>query len=488
MSLKEKVLGGLLGVAIGDALGVPVEFQPRYRLQKTPVSEMIGYGTHNQPAGTWSDDSSLTFCLAQSLCEKGFDLKDAGERFVKWYRKGYWTPHGNVFDVGITTAEAIRRLEAGVKPDQAGPNDEKSNGNGSLMRILPAAIYFLNDTDQVMSSAVCSISRLTHGHPRSQLGCVLYCLLAKELLKNKNLPEAYAKSMEKAPALCKGTALQNELQYYERILGGKLPSLPETEIKSGGYVVDTLEASIWRLLNFDSFSETVLAAVNLGGDTDTTGAVAGGLAGLYYGYDSLPVRWLNKLARCGEILDLGENLFNKIRQYPAPFPRSYWVIPGKFLAGCYPGDKNPVKARLKLEGLIDSGIRCIINLMQEDETDHDHKPFESYNPLLNEIAGTKGVKVFCARWPVRDTSVPKRKIMQSILDKIDDEIKIGRPVYVHCWGGRGRTGTVVGCHLARQGDKDPLGTIKELRANDPTATYPSPETDKQREMVRSWVK
>jgi ADP-ribosyl-[dinitrogen reductase] hydrolase len=126
----------LFGVAVGDALGVPVEFNSRQTIHKNPVTDMMGYGTYNLPAGTWSDDSSLTFCLAEALT-KEFDLNTIGQNFVKWCYNNYWTPRGNVFDIGIATQQAIDRLAKGEQPDLAGGFDISSNGNGSLMRISP---------------------------------------------------------------------------------------------------------------------------------------------------------------------------------------------------------------------------------------------------------------------------------------------------------------------------------------------------------------
>ncbi|ACA58884.1 ADP-ribosylglycohydrolase family protein [Candidatus Desulforudis audaxviator] len=303
---RERILGGLFGVTVGDALGVPVEFVSREDLRKKPVQEMFGYGTHHQPPGTWSDDTSLTLCLVESLVEAGYNLADAGKRFVRWYREGYWTPYGRAFDIGGATRQAILRLEGGVDPALAGPDDEMSNGNGSLMRILPAALYFAESEVEAMREAVCKISCLTHGHQRSQLACFLYALLANELLAGNTPGLAYEKMRERAPELCAGTALAGELPHFERILNGSLPGLPGREIRSDGYVVSTLEAAAWCLLNNATFSDTVLSAVNLGGDSDTTGAVAGSLAGVYYGYGAIPRKWLERLARFEEILALFE--------------------------------------------------------------------------------------------------------------------------------------------------------------------------------------
>jgi len=267
---------------------------------------MTGYGTHHQPPGTWSDDTSLTLCLVESLTEAGYNLADAGKRFIRWYREGYWTPYGRAFDIGGATRQAILRLERGVDPALAGPDDEMSNGNGSLMRILPAALYFAESGEEAMRDAICKISCLTHRHPRSQLACFLYALLTNELLAGNMPGTAYEKMREKALKLGAKTALVGEMSHFKRVLDGSLPDLPEREIRSDGYVVSTLEAAVWCLLNNTTFSETVLLAVNLGGDSDTTGAVAGGLAGVYYGYGAIPRNWLERLARFEDILALGE--------------------------------------------------------------------------------------------------------------------------------------------------------------------------------------
>lgn len=310
MIKKERIYGGLLGVITGDALGVPVEFVSREQLREDPVSDMTGEGTYDLPPGSWSDDSSLTLCLLESLCEAGYDLADAGRRFVQWYRYGYWTPHGDVFDVGNTTREAIMRLGKGTEPALAGPSDEGSNGNGSLMRIMPAALYFAGQDEKVMRDAVCQISCLTHGHPRSQLACIIYALLVQSLLSGSEPQLAYRQCGERAQQLCAGTTMADEFQHFGRIFDGTLPDLAEGEIRSNGYVVSTLEASIWCLLSGSSFVDTVLRAVNLGSDSDTTGAVTGGLAGVYYGLSAIPKRWLYQLARYDEITDLVQRFAN----------------------------------------------------------------------------------------------------------------------------------------------------------------------------------
>jgi len=308
---RNQVLGGLLGVCIGDALGVPVEFQSRHYLKNHPVTDMRGYGTYNQPPGTWSDDSSLTLCLVESLCH-GFSLQDLAQRFIKWLNEGYWTPYGEVFDVGNTTKIAIENLIMGVPPTQAGPADEYSNGNGSLMRILPLA-FFLYDKDRdAQFSLAHQVSCLTHGHLRSQMACGMYIQMAIQLLNDYTPLDAYKKMKDIVSEYYFQKPFIEEYHHFMRITDMDIQCLPEEEIQSSGYVIHTLEASLWCLLNNNNYANTVLAAVNLGQDTETTAAVAGGLAGIFYGYENLPSEWINQLARADDIIHLGEKLYRAL--------------------------------------------------------------------------------------------------------------------------------------------------------------------------------
>lgn len=181
-----KIVEGMLGLCIGDALGVPVEFSSREKLKQSPVVDLIGFGTFDQPVGTWSDDSSLVFCLAESLCE-GYNLQDIADKFVRWYEEGYWTAHGEVFDIGNSTLQAIDRIKRGSKPECAGGKTSYDNGNGSLMRILPLAFYLLR-TDNIAErfSIIKDVSSITHAHLRSIMACFFYIELALELLKGKS--------------------------------------------------------------------------------------------------------------------------------------------------------------------------------------------------------------------------------------------------------------------------------------------------------------
>jgi ADP-ribosyl-[dinitrogen reductase] hydrolase len=300
-----KTLSGLMGLCVGDALGVPVEFTSRAERVKSPVTTMQGYGTWNQPPGTWSDDSSLSFCLAECLC-RGYSLDAIANSFWRWYKEAYWTPRGDVFDIGQTTHTAIMRLKQGVVPHQAGGKVENSNGNGSLMRILPMAYCHRNLTLGELLARVHDVSAITHAHARSQMSCGIYISIAVALLEGSDPQTAYLQALQDIQTIYSVREFLLEKPHFGRIFSGEIAKLPVEEINSGGYVIDTLESSLWCLLNSSSYSEAVLKAVNLGGDTDTTAAVTGGLAGIYYGVENIPKQWMNQIARRQDIIYLAE--------------------------------------------------------------------------------------------------------------------------------------------------------------------------------------
>jgi ADP-ribosyl-[dinitrogen reductase] hydrolase len=319
--MENTVKAGIFGVCIGDALGVPVEFRTREELKRSPVTTMRAFGTHRQPVGTWSDDSSLTLCLAESLC-KGYDLEEIATKFLQWYNEEIWTPHGRVFDIGIATSQAMRRISKGTPPTLCGGTSEFDNGNGSLMRILPLLFYIKDFPIEQRFDKIKEVSSITHGHIRSVISCFIYLEFALEILQGKNKWEAY-KTMQNTVRefldhhpICS----QDEMDKFHRILELKvgdydlvlLPTLQEEEISSSGYVLSSLEASLWCFLNTESYSEAVLKAVNLGEDTDTTGAITGGIAGIYYGFENIPEEWIEVLARKEDIQKLCEKLDKKL--------------------------------------------------------------------------------------------------------------------------------------------------------------------------------
>ena len=300
----------LLGTAIGDALGLPVQFLDREVVAKNPVTTMIGYGQFNVPAGTWSDDSSLSLCLAESLC-KGYDLSDIANNFVKWMFEGFWTPFNKAFDIGKTTYFAVVNLRNGVSPYLAGMDRERDNGNGSLMRILPLVPYILNMEVEERHKIIGEVSSLTHRHPRSILACIALCEFAIQYINQQSCEKAYQTMQQILLQLLKREIFIEEDVPFKRLVGlsyDEFKAIELKDIRSTGYVIDTLEASLWCIFNTSSFKDAVLKAVNLGDDTDTVGAIAGGLAGIIYGYDTIPSEWINVLARKDDIIELANRL------------------------------------------------------------------------------------------------------------------------------------------------------------------------------------
>jgi ADP-ribosylglycohydrolase len=311
ISKRERILGGLWGSLVGDALGVPVEFKDRATVQADPVKDMRGFGSHKQPAGTWSDDSSLLLCSTDSLLRHDFDTQDMGMRFVRWYQEELWTPLGKVFDVGVATSRAITRIAGGMRAELAGGDDQFSNGNGSLMRIIPVALRFAGQPTKQLLDRIHRASAITHRHPRSEMACGLFALVVRQLLEGKAPANAFEDGLSAFRAFYEPDPWWGaEFDYFQLLLAGDLARRSESEIDSGGYVIHTLAASLWSLLTTSSFKECVLKAVNLGSDTDTTGCVAGGLAGTYYGLSTIPREWLDALARRDEV----ESLFDRFAE------------------------------------------------------------------------------------------------------------------------------------------------------------------------------
>lgn len=290
----------LLGLAVADALGVPVEFKKRGTFH---VDGMTGYGTYNQPPGTWSDDTSLTLALADNLGPTHIYYEDLARSFIDWRKEGIFTPYGKAFDIGNATNRAIDRLENGIAPEKAGGKEEQDNGNGSLMRIAPLVFFMFNRQAKDRYEITRKVSSITHAHPISITACFIFIELLNLIRKGRSKRAAYAE-LKADFAYHKKFLDQKALAKFDRILNDDITRLEEKDIKSSGYVVDTLEAAIWTFLTTKNYREAVLKAVNLGEDTDTVGAVTGALAGLHYGLQDIPEEWLAKLAKREEIRDI----------------------------------------------------------------------------------------------------------------------------------------------------------------------------------------
>ena len=315
---SNKVVDALLGVAIGDAVGVPYEFTSREEMQANPATDMIGHGTYNQPKGTWSDDSSLTFCLAESLVG-GYDLKDMSERFIKWVDEAYWTAHDQVFDIGITTSIAISRLRVIIDEGnleelerQKDYGDEWDNGNGSLMRIIPLLFYTKGKPIKEQFDIVWEVSALTHRHIRAAMSCMIYLNLAEKLLEGKDKVDAYKEMRVEIAELWDAIDLsEKERKHFDKVIQNDIRDTHIDDLKTGGYVIEVMESSIWFFLNKNSYKDTILSIINLGHDTDTSAAIAGGLAGIYYGQEAMPKDWVASIARLDDIVELANKLNEK---------------------------------------------------------------------------------------------------------------------------------------------------------------------------------
>ncbi|MFP4090407.1 MAG: ADP-ribosylglycohydrolase family protein [Cyclobacteriaceae bacterium] len=293
----------VLGFVVGDALGVPHEFKSREEMDASPASGMTGYGTHNQPPGTWSDDTSLMLCLMESL-SYGYDLQDLAKRFVRWYREAYWTAHGEVFDIGISTQKAIERMEQGNHPTKCGGNSINDNGNGALMRILPLVFYLLKEKNQeVRFQKVKEVASLTHGHAISHIGCFIYTELFRFLILHENWQEGIKSLASLKEFLSDQGFTAEHLSCYESIFDGSFAAKSRDDIRSTGFVAHTLEAALWCVNQASSCREAIYLAINLGEDTDTTAAVTGSLAAYVYGISSL-IEYQWKMARMEAIFRL----------------------------------------------------------------------------------------------------------------------------------------------------------------------------------------
>ena len=298
---------GIIGFAIGDAMGVPVVFTNRERLMDNPITSMVGNMRHNVPKGTWSDDTSMTLATMDSIIQSNGDIiaNDMANKFIDWMENGKYTPGGKIVDIDRTTLRALGKFKTTRRSAvNCGCTSNTDNGNGSLMRMLPIVYYaYLNwmEQDKILK-LVAGISSITHANELVIMGCYMYVNYALELLNTNNRKNAYAKiqnldySMFSMPTI----------RAYTRILDNEIYHFSIDEIKSSSNIVDTLEAVFWVLMNTDTYNQAIIGAVNLGSDTDTIEACTGGLAGIMYGVKSINSDWKIDLRKYEEIVELCE--------------------------------------------------------------------------------------------------------------------------------------------------------------------------------------
>ena len=295
MTTRDRFLGCLLGLAVGDAIGTTLEFKPRGSFR--PITDMTGGGPFHLEPGQWTDDTSMALCLASSLVEKGeFDPADQMARYVRWNDEGYWSSNGRCFDIGNATAAALARFKRTRDPF-SGSADPRSAGNGSIMRLAPVPMFFAADMAKAVHYSAES-SRTTHAAAECLDSCRLFGALLVRALNGFAREEVLlgdARTFSGSPAV-------------EAIARGDYRAKGETAISGSGYVVKSLEAALWCFDQTESYEQAVLRAANLGDDADTTAAVCGQLAGAYYGVGGIPGRWLQLLAMRSDLEGLATRL------------------------------------------------------------------------------------------------------------------------------------------------------------------------------------
>ena len=286
--LQDRAQACLLGLALGDALGAPVEFVPRGRFR--PLTGLIGGGKFQVAPGQWTDDTAMALCLADSLIEcQGFDALDQMQRYERWVDEGYNASRPEAFGIGKTVLEALIAFKRSGKP-YSGRTEPRFSGNGSLMRIAPIAIVHLQQPQQAWEAAALS-SRITHG----AVACVQACQYFTQLL---------IRAMQGASKEAMLTGFETMgLDALTHIVAGDFKHKSADEVRGNGHVVDSLEAALWAFWHNSSFEGAVLAAANLGDDADTTAAICGQLAGAHHGMAGLPVSWLQLLHRRDHIAE-----------------------------------------------------------------------------------------------------------------------------------------------------------------------------------------
>ena len=290
MDLADRYLGGLMGLAAGDALGTTLEFRAPGPFE--PIADMIGGGPFGLRPGEWTDDTSMALCLAESLIEcRGFDPRDQMDRYVRWARDGHLSSNGRCFDIGMTVSAALRRYEQLGDPE-SGSTDPHSAGNGSIMRLAPVPLFYARDPEQAIRRAGDS-SRTTHGATEAVDACRYLAGLIVGAVRGIPKADLLADRFTPAPGLWDAEPL---VPGIDAVALGSFRRRDPPEIRGTGYVVRSLEAALWAFHRTSTFRDGALLAVNLGDDADTTGAVYGQLAGAYYGADQIPREWRDRLA------------------------------------------------------------------------------------------------------------------------------------------------------------------------------------------------
>ncbi len=309
------VQGHIFGLVVGDALGIPLEFMSRSHLQNNPSTGFDSSYYQSETKGTWADDSSLSFCLLESIIE-GYSPENLGKKLIDWKTKNYWNCTSGIKEIGFATDRSIERLINGINPYESGESGEYSNGNGALMRISGLVYILQNESLEVRFNTVKSAMSITHGHIRNIIAGFFLIEFMLELLENKtNKIKAFENTQNTVRDYLNSISCNNEEKsLFLRLFYDPIYELDQSDIYSSAYVIHTLETALWCFLNTNSYDEAVLKAINLGSDTDTSGSVTGALAGMYYGIENIPDQWQNTLKQKPEIINLSLRFFEFLSQ------------------------------------------------------------------------------------------------------------------------------------------------------------------------------
>ncbi len=470
----DRAVGALLGLACGDAVGTTLEFRQPGTF--TPIDDMVGGGPFRLEPGAWTDDTSMALCLAESLLDtRAMDLADQLRRYLLWWRTGYLSSTGRCFDIGNATRSELSRFEQ--TGDAVNPMpDEEAAANGSLMRLAPVAIRWHRDVAEAAEMAAES-SRSTHSAKRPVDACRVLGAMTAALIAGAPADEVLA------PEFWRWGSLHPEIEVVAR---GSWSGKEPPAIRGTGYCVDALEAALWAVGGASDFADAVLRAANLGDDADTTAAIAGQLAGARWGAAGIQRRWRRLLVLEPRIVELAAGLFRAGHGGPLEarwphddFVHAWWVEPGKVLAGEYPGDRKPAVAATRINLLVDAGIRTFVDLTTPEDR------LEPYAEIVAAAATSRCLDLRHCNVGIPDFSVSDDATYDQLVDLIHREADRGG-VFVHCWGGIGRTGTVVGCLLAASGlgYDDIVDRLAALREGTRKAVRPAPEADSQHEVLR----
>lgn len=462
MQLQSRIEGAFLGLAVGDALGAPLEFLSREAAQKRfgTLTEMVGNSTWEP--GEWTDDTAMALGVARGILAgaNGQDeIEVTGAEFLKW------ASHAK--DVGSTISAAFRNFDSFNDWFDASRNTPhakggKAAGNGSLMRILPVALAFSTREKMLRHSAL--HSAMTHFDTQAEVCCALYCLWVSRLLNGEDKSKSWRAALQEAknlnhldkrtPGPITPPDFWLRLENIENLTYGELqPS------GYAGYVVECLEAAVWCVINFDSFEETLIQIVNLAGEADTMSAVAGGAAGAIYGLEAIPARWLSALHQREELIHTARYLFvlrEHMRSYSKPGlpPFSFDWLDSQMAAG-----RNPLTAR-DIQILQEADITHILDLRESHEWNPPHLGIEAMNALQE-------AEITRLHLPIIDTQPPHNTDFDAAARWLETVLSApGNKVYIHCRAGMERTAAILCAVFARRHHvsfEESLETLKQKR-------------------------